>query len=224
NDLRKRGLPHRKVVAAAIDLLDRTLIRVGHREYAEENGSFGLTTLRDRHVEIDGSEIRLRFSAKGGKDCETTLRSRRLARVIEDCEEVPGRNLFQYEDESGQYQTIRPADISEYLQEATGQRFTAKDFRTWRGTAIAAGLLRIALEHGRIRKKTIREAIRQTAEALGNTASVCRKFYVNPQIFEFFESPDIVDSLQRFRPRRRSALDEDEQLLAYLLRRASQCG
>ena len=221
-DLRTHGLNRAKIIAAAIEILDRTLIRVGNREYAESNGSFGVTTLKKQHVEVEGGRIHFRFRAKSNKICETTLRDRKLAQLVQRCEEIPGQKLFQYRGDSGKWQTITSSDINAYLQAATGERFTAKDFRTWRGTAIAAGLLRAKMkDKNRIRKRTVQEVIKQTAEGLGNTAAVCRKFYVNPQILELFESSCITDHLRDFRSRKSSPLDEDEQLLAALLKRSA---
>jgi DNA topoisomerase-1 len=215
--LKARGLGRDKVVAAAVEVLDRTMIRVGNREYAEANGSFGVTTLTDRHVDVDGSQIHFRFKGKSGKLCETSLRDSRLARIVRQCEEIPGQELFQYQSDDGGWQSVSSADVNNYLESITGERFTAKDFRTWRGTAIAVGLLREARRRRILAQKHVREIVKQTAEALGNTAAVCRKFYINPQVVERFEGDDILKRLASFRPSGRSLLDADEQLLLQLL-------
>jgi DNA topoisomerase-1 len=138
HDLALRGLPRRKVLAAVVRLLETTLIRVGNEEYARDNKSFGLTTMRDRHVEFEGQKVQFHFKGKSGKKHLITLKDRRLAKVVRRCRDIPGQELFQYIDDDGQRETIDSADVNAYLQEITGQQFTAKDFRTWAGTVLAS--------------------------------------------------------------------------------------
>lgn len=187
-DLRRPGLPRERVLAAVTRLLEETLIRVGNDEYARANRSFGLTTLRDRHVTIDGSEIRFRFRAKAGKLSTVGLTDRRLARVVRRCQELPGQELFQYEDESGELRRISSEDVNAYLREASGADFTAKDFRTWAGTLLAYRTLRgmpAATSAAEARRRVV-EAIRDVAGRLGNTEAVCRRSYVHPAVVDAY--------------------------------------
>jgi DNA topoisomerase I len=187
-DLRDRGLPRQKVLAAAVRLLDDTLIRVGNPEYARENESFGLTTLQDEHVEIEGSELHFSFRGKSGKDHEVEFRDRRLARVVKACQDLPGQDLFQYLDEDGEQRTIASEDVNEYLGEIAGDGYTAKDFRTWGGTVLAAeALVRLGpAESETDGKRKVVAAIKEVAGHLRNTAAVCRTCYVHPGILESY--------------------------------------
>jgi DNA topoisomerase-1 len=188
SDLALPGLPREKVLAALTDLMDRTSIRVGSEEYARENASFGLTTLRDKHVRVEGAEIRFRFRGKSGKEHSIRLRDRRLARIVQRCRDLPGYELFQYLDDAGEQHAIDAADVNGYLREATGEDFTAKDFRTWNGTLAAA----LALEKFEPfstpaeAKRNIVRAIELVAAQLGNTVAVCRKCYVHPAVLEAY--------------------------------------
>jgi len=192
-DLARRGLPREKVLAAVVALLERTSLRVGNDEYAALNRSFGLSTLRDRHARIRGSTIRLRFRGKGGRTEERTVIDRRLAAVVRRCQELPGQDLFQYEDESAEIHPISSEDVNGYIRDAAGdQAFSAKDFRTWSATLHAFRALRAGLAdagtartggHGRLNA-----ALRQTAEALGNTLAVTRASYVHPGVVAGFEA------------------------------------
>jgi DNA topoisomerase-1 len=187
-DLAKPGLRREKVLAAVIRLLETTLIRVGNDEYAKSNHSYGLTTLRDRHVEIDGSVIRFEFEAKGGKRRVVDLRDRTLARIVQRCRDLPGYELFQYVDEGGERRTVGSDDVNEYLREITGQEFSAKDFRTWTGTVLAALALAGVGEFTSQRqaKKNVVRAIEEVADRLGNTPVICRKSYVHPAVIEAY--------------------------------------
>jgi DNA topoisomerase-1 len=186
-DLRKPGLKLEKVVAAVVQLLEKTLIRVGNDEYARQNRSFGLTTLRDGHVEVKGGRVRFAFRGKSGVEHEVDLDDRRLARVVRQCQDLPGYDLFQYLDESGERCTIGSSDVNEYLRRVTGDEFTSKDFRTWAGTVLAAQLLHaLDFESETQAKKNIVRAVEQVAERLGNTKAVCRKCYIHPAIFESY--------------------------------------
>ncbi|MGF1494947.1 MAG: DNA topoisomerase IB [Microcoleaceae cyanobacterium] len=197
-DLRRRKLGREKVVATVIRLLDTTHIRIGNPEYARENNSFGLTTLRNRHVSIFGTELLFTFQGKSGVQQEKALTDRRLARVIQQCQEIPGYELFQYYDEVGQKQTVNSEDVNAYLQAVTGKDFTAKDFRTWGGTVEATKAL-IALgsaESETQAKKNVVAAVKQAAEKLGNRAATCRKYYVHPQILQSYQADQLIATWQ----------------------------
>ncbi|WP_293779655.1 DNA topoisomerase IB [uncultured Oxalicibacterium sp.] len=182
------GLPREKVLAAVVFLLHATLIRVGNREYARDNESFGMSTLRKKHVRLDGSEIHFSFKGKSGVRHSISLQDRRLANLIKRMRELPGQDLFQYEDEQGVLHAIGSADVNDYLRELCGEDYTAKDFRTWSGTVLAASAL-VACEpcqsetHG---KRMVTQAIVDVASKLGNTPSICRKCYVHPQVIESY--------------------------------------
>jgi DNA topoisomerase I len=187
-DQGRRGLPREKVLATIVHLLEVTLIRVGNREYARANGSYGLTTFRDRHVDFGGTELVFEYRGKGGKLHRISVRDRRLARIVRSCKELPGQHLFQYLDESGERRAIGSADVNAYLEEITGQQFTAKDFRTWAGTVLAALALSIteAFDSEAAAKRNVARAIEQVAAQLGNTVAVCRKSYIHPDVVECY--------------------------------------
>jgi DNA topoisomerase I len=196
-DLATRGLTREKVLAAVVRLLELTLIRVGNDEYARLNRSFGLTTLRDRHARVHGSAVRFRFRGKSGRSHEVGLRDRRLAGVVRRCQELPGQELFQYVDEEGEARDIASDDVNAYIREASGGDFTAKDFRTWAGTVLAYRALR-ALQPGngeRAARRNVVEAIRQTADQLGNTPAVARGSYVHPAVLEAYLAGSIRGAL-----------------------------
>jgi DNA topoisomerase I len=187
-DLSRPGLPREKVLATVVRLLELTGIRVGNDEYARNNQSFGLTTLREDHVEVLGSTMRFEFRGKSGKVHRASLSDRRLARIVARCQSLPGEELFQYVDDEGVHQTIGSSDVNDYLREMAGDDFTAKDFRTWSGTLLA---LRALEELGpapseREAKSTIVAAIDRVAERLNNTRAICRKYYVHPVILEAY--------------------------------------
>ncbi len=196
-DLRRRGLPREKVLALVVRLLEETLIRVGNEEYARENRSFGLSTMRDRHVKGSGSDLRLTFTGKSGKEHSVPVRDRRLARLVKACQELPGYELFQYVDEDGQRQKVDSADVNAYLREVTGSEFTAKDFRTWAGTVAASMALEefqeVDDEAGR--KRAIVTAIETVAKQLGNTPTVCRVAYVHPEVIDSYLDGTMVEAL-----------------------------
>lgn len=198
-DLSRRGLPREKVLATVVRLLETTLIRVGNESYARENQSYGLTTLRDDHADIDGSEIRFSFKGKSGKAWNVSLKDRRLARVVRACQDVPGEELFQYVDSDGQRHAITSGDVNDYLRAITGQDFTAKDFRTWAGTVLAAMALREfeSFDSTAKAKRNVTRAIEQVASRLGNTASVCRRSYVHPEVLDAYLEGDLLQSLKR---------------------------
>ncbi len=189
-DLRRPGLPREKVLAAVVQLLEKTLIRIGNDEYAKENGSFGLTTMRDRHARINGATLRFEFRGKSGIQHAVDLQDSRLARIVKACRDLPGYELFQYVDRHGRRQVIDSADVNAYLREISGEDFTAKDFRTWAGTVLAAGALAAA---GRCTsaaqvKRNIVKAVDAVARRLGNTKAVCRKSYIHPAILDAYQA------------------------------------
>jgi DNA topoisomerase I len=198
-DLAHRGLSRRRVLAAVIKLLEATLIRVGNEEYARDNGSFGLTTFRDRHAAITGSRVKFRFRGKSGKVHEIGVQDRRLSRIVKSCQELPGQELFQYVDGQGRRRAVTSSDVNDYLREVTGQAFTAKDFRTWAGTVLAAWALRglPPVRTGAQAKKNVVRAVEQVAGRLGNTVAICRKSYVHPVVFDAYLDGTLVDTLQQ---------------------------
>jgi DNA topoisomerase-1 len=196
-DLKRPGLPRERVVAAIVRLMETTLFRIGNSEYAKENKSFGLTTLRDRHVEIEGSRINISFRGKHGKHHETDINDRQLARIIKNCRDLPGYELFQYLDDDGNRHTIGSTDVNDYLRELTGEEITAKDFRTWAGTKLAAEALREfeAFDSQSERKKAIVRAIEKVAKHLGNTPTICRRCYIHPAVLEGYLEGSMLESL-----------------------------
>ncbi|MGH8676866.1 MAG: DNA topoisomerase IB [Burkholderiales bacterium] len=187
-DLRAGDLSRRQILATVVRLLDTTLIRVGNDEYARQNRSFGLTTLRGRHVEIQGSKLRFSFRGKSGVKHAISVTDRRLARIIQQCQDLPGQELFKYLDKSGKRQTIASDDVNAYLRVNTGRDLTAKDFRTWAGTMLAARELRMAgpAPAQRATQRNINRAIDSVAERLGNTRAVCRKYYIHPALLQAY--------------------------------------
>jgi len=187
-DLSAPGLPRRKVIAAVVQLLEKTLIRVGNDEYARDNNSFGLTTMRNKHVRVWKSTLRFRFKGKGGKSHDIAFNDVRLARIVQRCQDLPGHELFGYVDDNGQVQDIGSADVNDYLREVTGQDFTAKSFRTWAATVLAACALQ-ELPDGRSNahaKRNISKAVEAVAGVLGNTPTICRKSYIHPAMIDAY--------------------------------------
>jgi DNA topoisomerase-1 len=203
-DLQRPGLPREKVLATVVRLLETTLIRVGNEEYARENGSFGLTTMRSRHVDVSGATLRFQFRGKGGKQHTVDVKDPRLARVVKRCQDLPGHELFQYIDDDGGRQTIDSADVNDYLREIAGEEFTAKDFRTWAGTVLAALALRevAGFESAAHAKRNITHAIESVARQLGNTPTICRKCYVHPAVIDAYLDGVTVSALKARTERR----------------------
>ncbi|HYG61241.1 MAG TPA: DNA topoisomerase IB [Thermoanaerobaculia bacterium] len=196
-DLSLRGLPREKVLATVVKLLETTLIRIGNKEYVRQNNSFGLTTLRDGHVDIEGSKLRFEFRGKSGQEHSVEVQDRRLARVVQRCRDLPGQTLFQYLDEQGERQKISSEDVNAYLREITGEDFTAKDFRTWGGTVLAlAALLEIGgCESQKEANKAVVETVKRVASELGNRPATCRKFYIHPVVIDSFVEGKLVEAL-----------------------------
>jgi DNA topoisomerase-1 len=212
-DAQRPGLNHDKVVAVVVQLLERTLIRVGNDEYARANKSFGLTTLRNQHVSIDGTAILFDFKGKSGVKHQTQVRDRRLARVLRACQELPGQRLFQYRDASGALHPVGSQDVNAYLREASGEHFTAKDFRTWAATLAAAEHLSAApapmtQAAGR---RVVSECVKATARRLGNTPAVCRAAYIHPAVLRAYEADALAE---HFPPERQD--DHERSLLNFL--------
>ena len=220
-DLGRQGLPREKVLAAVVQLLDCTAIRIGNDEYARANRSFGLTTLRDRHVEVSGSNIRFEFRGKSGKTHSVSLNDRRLARIVQRCQALPGEDLFQFIDDAGVRQTIGSGDVNDYLRTISGQEFTAKDFRTWSGTRLAVAAL---AELGpsasqRHAKSNVLRAVDRVAEQLNNTRAVCRKYYVHPCVFDTYLAGTMLETLQNgTRQPATAGLTREEVAVIWLLR------
>jgi DNA topoisomerase-1 len=215
-----------KVLATVVWLLERTLIRVGNDEYARDNGSFGLTTLRRKHVTVSGAKLRFEFRGKSGVPHSVAVTDRRIAHIVQRCQELPGQELFQYLDADGRRQSVDAGDINEYLRRITGRQVTAKDFRTWAGTTLAAAALRElgGFTSEKQAKAKIVAAIDQISQRLGNTRAVCRKYYVHPVILEaYMEGITIPPTPSDVRPLRTTggpaALRRDEVAVVELLRR-----
>jgi DNA topoisomerase-1 len=187
-DLAQPGLPRTKVLAAVVRLLETNLIRVGNEEYARHNGSFGLTTLRNRHVKVSGQTVCFTFRGKSGVKHNVRINDRRLSRIVQRCQDLPGQELFQYLDEDGTARTIDSADVNAYLREQAGEEFTAKDFRTWAGTVLAARTLMgfEAFDFEAQARRNVVSAIETVAKRLGNTRAVCRKCYVHPTVIDAY--------------------------------------
>ncbi|MBD2102917.1 DNA topoisomerase IB [Leptolyngbya sp. FACHB-261] len=213
HDLVLAGLPREKVLATVVRLMELTRIRVGNEEYARTNQSFGLTTLRDQHVDISGSCLHFHFRGKSGVDHDIEISDRRLARIVKRCRDIPGYELFQYLDENGQRQPIDSGAVNDYLREITGQDFTAKDFRTWSGTILAALEL---VELGDFSsetqaKKNVVQAVKKVAQHLGNRPATCRKYYVHPAVLDTYMAGNLLQALEQE--------IEQEAELPYALRR-----
>jgi DNA topoisomerase-1 len=199
-DLKKRGLPREKVLATVIQLMEKTLIRVGNDEYARQNDSYGLTTLRDKHAKITAGKVDFQFKGKHGIAHEIKLDDPRLARIVRDCQDLPGYELFQYIDDDGVVRDIGSADVNEYLRAIAGDEFTAKDFRTWAGTVLAAQALaeiKHAFTSQAQAKRNIVSAVEKVAQRLGNTKAVCRKCYIHPAVLNAYLDGNLVETLKQ---------------------------
>ena len=222
-DMRRVGMPREKVLATVVQLLEKTLIRVGNDEYAKQNRSFGLTTLRDGHVEVRAGKVRFTFRGKSGVEHEIDLEDRRLAKIVKACRDIPGYDLFQYIDEQGARCTVGSSDVNAYLKEITGEDYTSKDFRTWAGTVLAAQMLREigSSKTQAERKKNMVSAVESVAKKLGNTKAVCRKCYIHPAIFDAYVDGSMTKVVLQRAKRVRAAneLSEGEAAVLSLLQR-----
>src|SRR5947199_771081 len=223
-DLKRAGLQRERVLAAIVRLMELTFFRVGNSEYAKANESFGLTTLRDRHVAIEGSRIHISFRGKSGKHHETDINDRRLARIVKSCRDLPGYELFQYMDAEGQRHTVGSAEVNEYLREITGEEITAKDFRTWAGTQLAAEALREfeALDSAAERKRAVDRAVEKVAKHLGNTATIYRRCYIHPAVLEgYFEGTmlqTLADNTRKYLAENIEGMSAEEAAVTAFLR------
>jgi DNA topoisomerase-1 len=217
-DLRLSELPREKVLATVVRLLDLTGARIGNEEYRRSNGSFGLTTLRNRHAVAKKGEIKLSFKAKSGILHESSIKSPRLARVVRQCQDLPGQQLFQYVDEGGERRSVTSTDVNEYLRRLTGVDCSAKDFRTWRGSVEAlVALSELGEEEAAAPEKAIVAVVDRVARNLGNTRAVCRKHYIHPLLLESFREGKFNDRLAARSPQaRRDSTQAEQQLLAFL--------
>jgi DNA topoisomerase-1 len=199
HDLSLPELPREKVLATVVRLLETTLIRVGNEEYARSNHSFGLTTMRNRHVKVDGSKLRFKFKGKSGKTHSIGITDRRLARIVKRCQDLPDQELFEYLADDGTRHTVDSSDVNDYLQEISGKDFTAKDFRTWAGTLLAASTLtEMEQPHSQAEaKRNVVQAIEQVSSRLGNTPTICRKCYVHPAVLDAYLEGTLLKSLQK---------------------------
>ena len=197
-DLKRRKLDRRKVLAAMIRLLETTLVRIGNEEYAKQNGSFGLSTMRDRHVRIGRGTLRFEFRGKSGKNHEIDLHDPRLASIVRQAQDLPGQDLFQYLDDDDEPQKIGSSDVNEYLREIAGEEFSAKDFRTWAGTVLAAMVLREfdKFETKKQAKKNLIQAIERVASRLGNTPAICRKCYIHPVVMDSYLEGETLHQIE----------------------------
>jgi DNA topoisomerase-1 len=196
-DLKKRGMPREKVLATVVRLLEVTLIRVGNDEYARSNNSYGLTTMRNRHVRVTRGNIEFSFRGKSGKRHEISVHDPQLAKIVRRCQDMPGQELFEYEAAEGDTRDITSEDVNAYLREITGEEYTAKDFRTWAGTVLAAIALRQFEGKGGRAKKNIVTAVEAVAQMLGNTPAVCRKCYIHPEILNSYLAGQTIAAVKQ---------------------------
>ncbi len=196
-DIQLPGLPRQKVLATIVRLLERTFIRIGNEEYERENKSFGLTTIKNRHVTVKGAHLRFRFRGKSGRQHEVDMTDRRIAKIVSKCQDLPGQDLFQYVNDDGDVQDVTSQDVNDYLRDITGKNFTAKDFRTWAGTVLAAVGLNAQgkFETKKQAKANVKTAICAVAELLGNTPAICRKCYVHPAVVEAYLNETHITAL-----------------------------
>lgn len=218
-DMSRRGLPREKVLATIVHLLDTTLIRVGNDEYAKANKSYGLTTLKDQHAKVQGDTLRFVFTGKHGKTWKLTVRNRRVAKVVKAAQDLPGQRLFQYVDDDGA-QSVSSTDVNAYLREITGADITAKDFRTWGGTVLAAAeLSRLGgFDTQTLAKANVKAAIETVSMSLGNTPTICRKCYVHPALIESY----LAGAFSLGRAKRAGLSDHEAATLTFLDRRRSR--
>ncbi len=229
HDLGRHGLAREKVLATVVRLLETTLIRVGNEQYARENHHYGLTTMQNEHIDVEGTTLHFHFVGKSGKEHTIDVRDRRLARVVQRLRDLPGEEIFQYTDDDGKRHTIDSSDVNDYLHEITGEHFTAKDFRTWAGTVLASLALQEfeAFDTKTQAKRNVTAAIKAVAQRLGNTPAICRKCYVHPGVLDMYldgtmlhaleqrAEQELMDTLHSLRP-------EEAAVMALLSRRLTE--
>jgi len=225
-DLRREGMPRQKVMAVLVRLLDLTGIRIGNPDSSRNNGSYGLTTLRRKHVDFTDEGARVRFRGKGGKDQEVGLDDERLAGILQACYEIPGHELFQYQDENGERHPVAAADVNAYIREAGGEDFTARDFRTWSGTIqLLEALARLpSARDDAARRKQLREGFDLVAGALGNTPAICREFYVHPVLVDTHMEGRLGEFLETVNPEKVRGLRQAERRFLALLDQTEESG
>jgi len=217
SDLKRPGLSRERVMAAIVTLLEETLIRVGNEDYARSNASFGLTTLRNRHVRVKGEALSFQFKGKSGKLWDLSIRDRRVAKIVASCQELPGQHLFEYRDDQGVVRAVSSSEVNAYLREISGRNITAKDFRTWAGTVKAA--IGFAGSDASPTKKNVRAVIAAVAAELGNTVAICRRCYIHPAVIAAFEAGQMA---LRAPKSERDGLSSQELAVVNFLRRASK--
>jgi DNA topoisomerase-1 len=217
-DLKLAGMPREKVLATVVRLLDTTLIRIGSAEYARDNRSYGLTTLRKRHLDVHAGRVHFKFRGKSGIEHDVTVSDPRVARIVKRCMDLPGQDLFQYLDDEGDRHTVSSSDINDYLREISGADFTAKDYRTWAGSVFALAALReMAWETVAEARKNVVAIIKEVSALLRNTPAICRRCYVHPALLDAYHAGTLLDLAT---PPRRTGLRVDEAALALFLKRA----
>jgi len=217
-DMRKQGLPRAKVIATIVHLLETTMIRVGNDEYAKSNKSYGLTTLKDKHAQVRGDQLRFVFTGKSGKSWRLTVKDRRVAKVVKAAQDLPGQRLFQYLDDDGVAQQVTSTDVNAYLREISGSDITAKDFRTWGGTVLAAAQLTAlaGADDKLTAKANVKHAIEEVSGSLGNTPTICRKCYVHPALIESY----LDGGLKLPRSKRQGLSAHEAGVLAFLTKKS----
>jgi DNA topoisomerase-1 len=227
--MKESGLTRNKVLAAVVSLLEKTLIRVGNAEYARDNASYGLTTMRLKHVAVEGADIRFKFMGKSGKQWDLAVHDRRIAHIVKNCADIPGHELFKYVGTDGKAPDVGSHDVNAYLQEITGDHFTAKDFRTWAGTTLAALALKefVKYDSQAQAKKNVVQAIEHVSKRLGNTPAICRKCYIHPEIVDAYMDGNLAAMVEQKIDKEirqdYAALDEDElMVMAFLRKRLAQ--
>jgi DNA topoisomerase-1 len=227
-DIKLPDLPRRKVLATIVRLLERTFMRIGNEEYARENKSFGLTTMKGRHVTVKGAQLRFRFRGKSGRQHEVDVTDRRIAKIVSKCQDLPGQDLFQFVTDNGAVQDVTSQDVNDYLREVSGENLTAKDFRTWAGTVLAAIALNAQdkFKSEKEAKTNIKNAICAVAKLLGNTPAICRKCYVHPEIIEAYLAGISIAGLTRThkRPKDVQFRSAEVAVLKFLRARESNPG
>ena len=227
-DLSRRGLPRDKVLATVLRLMELTYIRVGNVEYARANSSYGLTTLRDKHVQVEGASIRFQFVGKSGQKHAIDVRERRLARIVRQCRDIPGYELFQYYDEDGERQRVGSGDVNDYLRAATGEEFSAKDLRTWGGSVMAAAALAALgpAESETAARRNVVQVVKDVAGALGNRPATCRKYYVHPAVLDAYAGGELAavwdETVAAAEAAPTPGLSAEEAAFLALLRRAAE--
>lgn len=222
-NLKLPGMPKNKALAVIVELLDKVFIRIGNEEYKKTNQTYGLTTLRDKHVKIKKDEIEFKFIAKSGKESNITLKDKLLAKLVKKCREIPGYHLFQYFDENGSNVEIHSQDVNSYLKEITGEDFTAKDFRTWAGTVNAYNILKDCVECSteKDRKKAVVSCIKEVAQMLNNTVAICRKYYIHPRVIDAFADSTLYNYGNSLKGKASPYFSKSEEAVLKLLKSSS---